>query len=823
MEFGSSLVYLNPPKPEFDKIDQEEIVHGVAQVTRERYIQHDDGETCLLDILDTAGQEEYSAMRDQYMRTGQCFLIVYSITSRSSFDEVTAIVEQIRRVKDSSDVPVMIAGNKIDLEHSRQVTYSEGRALAQSLGAGFLETSAKTRVNVEEAFFDLVRMTPRYGKEYKIVVAGGGGVGKSALVIQLCQCHFIEEYDPTIEDSYRKQVVISGLNASSPPAQKAQKKGIFGKKKSKKKSKAPSSSTGPRKETYVTQERTVEKKIKTIMVARADTNTMLCPMRALGETVKGTKKAPVLCRGCNVVLSRTSVIENPKTPEASWKCEYCGKENTGINVAEVPRKEVVEYVLKAPRKAKKTSSKEEKVTRVDHSDEGALILVVDVSGSMGTTDSIPEFQRQWKLAQGQAVQNQTRLNAIKESLIRHVEGLALTAPNKRVVLVPFGTAVRVMSFTGSSQPVIYTQNYQSQDLEEIMDMPFARGSVNWRKTLPLCECLSQVTAAIRRLHPMDSTSLGPALATALGVASTYNQSSEITLCTDGAPTTGCGSTRGTLHEFYARAGNVALELDCRINLIGIQGCACAMDALSSCAAATSGTVNIVHPIELVREMRKMTQKVAIARKATVSVIMHPQLQLDESSCKKGLSRAVRKLTNVTDTTELVFEFSLRPEFRHKFYNYAKKVDTKKSLKPPKSYPFQVQVEYEAPDGGCYLRTISRSLRTTTKRSRAEQRMDASVVATAAIRGCAQLGRDQEAAAGHEKLHAWRRMMERGCLSDEQQEEFGMFVMHAEDLEAQLQACKSGCGRVTDAAAAEFLRKTQQPRVSFLSAERKKAI
>lgn len=60
MEFGSSLVYLNPRSEEFDKIDREEITHGVAQVTRERNVYEDDGETCLLDILDTAGQEEYS-------------------------------------------------------------------------------------------------------------------------------------------------------------------------------------------------------------------------------------------------------------------------------------------------------------------------------------------------------------------------------------------------------------------------------------------------------------------------------------------------------------------------------------------------------------------------------------------------------------------------------------------------------------------------------------------------------------------------------------------------------------------------------------------
>merc|ERR1711991_711156 len=71
-----------------------------------------------------------------------------------------------------------------------------------------METSAKTRHNVEEAFFNLIRATPRRGKEYKVCILGDGGVGKSALTIQFVQNHFIEEYDPTIEDSYRKQVTI---------------------------------------------------------------------------------------------------------------------------------------------------------------------------------------------------------------------------------------------------------------------------------------------------------------------------------------------------------------------------------------------------------------------------------------------------------------------------------------------------------------------------------------------------------------------------------------------------------------------------------------
>merc|ERR1712000_239266 len=63
---------------------------------------HIDEELALLDILDTAGQDEYSAMRDQYMRTGQGFMLVYDITSRATFNNLAAFAEQISRVKDAN-------------------------------------------------------------------------------------------------------------------------------------------------------------------------------------------------------------------------------------------------------------------------------------------------------------------------------------------------------------------------------------------------------------------------------------------------------------------------------------------------------------------------------------------------------------------------------------------------------------------------------------------------------------------------------------------------------------------------------------------------
>mmetsp|Transcript_2880 Transcript_2880/g.6723 ORF Transcript_2880/g.6723 Transcript_2880/m.6723 type:complete len:136 (+) Transcript_2880:172-579(+) len=80
-----------------------------------------DNTIALLDILDTAGQDEFSSMQDQWMRDGKGFLLVYSICDKQSFDKVQELREKILRTKDSSDVPMVIVGNKCDLEDERQV------------------------------------------------------------------------------------------------------------------------------------------------------------------------------------------------------------------------------------------------------------------------------------------------------------------------------------------------------------------------------------------------------------------------------------------------------------------------------------------------------------------------------------------------------------------------------------------------------------------------------------------------------------------------------------------------------------------------------
>lgn len=125
----------------------------------------------IVEILDTAGQEEYSALREQYIKTGEGFLLVYDVTSRISFEEVKKLHEQICQVKDRENTPIVVLGNKTDIAEAepekRQVSRAEGLIMAKNFGKSvvFWETSARMRQHVQDAFFDLVRLIRRDNKE----------------------------------------------------------------------------------------------------------------------------------------------------------------------------------------------------------------------------------------------------------------------------------------------------------------------------------------------------------------------------------------------------------------------------------------------------------------------------------------------------------------------------------------------------------------------------------------------------------------------------------------------------------------------------------
>ncbi|EIN13603.1 ras protein [Punctularia strigosozonata HHB-11173 SS5] len=115
-----------------------------------------DNRMCFVEVIDTAGQEEYATLRDQWVREGQGFILVYSIASRQTFDRLEVFRQSMLRVKRSRPI-FMLVGNKCDKSYEREVSRDEGAAMARNFGCGFLETSAKTAYNVETLFTNLVR------------------------------------------------------------------------------------------------------------------------------------------------------------------------------------------------------------------------------------------------------------------------------------------------------------------------------------------------------------------------------------------------------------------------------------------------------------------------------------------------------------------------------------------------------------------------------------------------------------------------------------------------------------------------------------------
>ena len=114
------------------------------------------GKNIKLQIWDTAGQERFKNITASYYRGGNGILVVYDITDRESFNNLNSWLIEIEKSANKNVYKILI-GNKCDLEEKRAVTYQEGKDFADSNGMKFIETSAKTCQQVNEAFETLTQ------------------------------------------------------------------------------------------------------------------------------------------------------------------------------------------------------------------------------------------------------------------------------------------------------------------------------------------------------------------------------------------------------------------------------------------------------------------------------------------------------------------------------------------------------------------------------------------------------------------------------------------------------------------------------------------
>jgi small GTP-binding protein len=131
-----------------------------------------DGNQVKLQIWDTAGQEKFRSITRSYYRGAAGALLVYDITRRDTYEHLTSWLDDCRKYS-NQNLTIMLVGNKSDLESRREVSREEGEAFAAKNGLFFLETSAKTAVNVEAAFLETAR------KIYEATEKGGLEWGNS--------------------------------------------------------------------------------------------------------------------------------------------------------------------------------------------------------------------------------------------------------------------------------------------------------------------------------------------------------------------------------------------------------------------------------------------------------------------------------------------------------------------------------------------------------------------------------------------------------------------------------------------------------------------
>jgi small GTP-binding protein len=121
-------------------------------------VQLDDGNIVKIQIWDTAGQDRFRSITKNYYKGAHGIILIYDITSRKTYENIKNWVTQIKE-EVSDKVNIILVGNKIDDEKNRKVSTEEGEKMAKEIGFDFYETSAKTGINIDSTFNDLVKKT----------------------------------------------------------------------------------------------------------------------------------------------------------------------------------------------------------------------------------------------------------------------------------------------------------------------------------------------------------------------------------------------------------------------------------------------------------------------------------------------------------------------------------------------------------------------------------------------------------------------------------------------------------------------------------------
>ena len=145
-----------------DKFDENLIMTiGIEKI--DKIYQLSNGKEIKLILQDISGNERYKPITSKYVVHSDGVIIMYDVTNRRSFEEALYWINEIRNYKD--DIPVIIIGNRIDIENRRVILKNEGEELAQQYNYHFYESSCKLKINIKEPIDDLVEIIYQKNKD----------------------------------------------------------------------------------------------------------------------------------------------------------------------------------------------------------------------------------------------------------------------------------------------------------------------------------------------------------------------------------------------------------------------------------------------------------------------------------------------------------------------------------------------------------------------------------------------------------------------------------------------------------------------------------